>query len=110
MKGKLCKIASYLNQEEMKKFKLMLAGRGLTESMFIREMLGFDVRKRGAPKGKREQTSKTNGKKKAAAGTAKSRSLKRGAEKKGDKSSRGCVVRDELELLDFESHPIEQPG
>jgi hypothetical protein len=53
VEGKLCKISSYLDEEELRKFRLMVKARGITESMFIREMLGFDVRQRGAPKGPR---------------------------------------------------------
>lgn len=36
----------------------MVKARDLTESMFIREMLGFDVRPRGAPKGPRKKKVK----------------------------------------------------
>lgn len=58
MEGKLCKIAAYLNQEELRKFRLMVKARGLSESMFVREMLGFEIRPRGAPKGPRKNRAK----------------------------------------------------
>jgi hypothetical protein len=58
MRGKLNKIAAYQNNEELCTFKLRVMASGLTESMYIREMLSFDVRGRGAPKGKRETTGK----------------------------------------------------
>jgi hypothetical protein len=51
----LNKISSYLDDEELHKFRQMVKARGITESMFIREMLGFDVRQRGAPKGHRRK-------------------------------------------------------
>jgi hypothetical protein len=58
LEGELCKIAAYLNQEELRKFRLMVKARGLSESMFIREMLGFEIRPRGAPKGPRKNRAK----------------------------------------------------
>lgn len=83
MRGKLCKISAYLNKEELEKFRLMVKARDLTESMFIREMLGFDLRGRGAPKGQREKTGKAKSArlKKAIVGDAKSRSSKKAAGK-----------------------------
>jgi hypothetical protein len=89
MRGGLNKISAYLNDEELKLFNTWVAARGVGQSGFIREQLTFEVRPRGAPKGKREQTDKTKstGKTKAAAGAAKSRSSKRAGEKKADKSA-----------------------
>ena len=55
MKDGPYKISVYLNAEELRQFKLWVKARGLTESMYIREMLGFDVRPRGAPKGPRKK-------------------------------------------------------
>lgn len=54
MKDELCKVSAYLSPEEMKLFMRQVAARGVGQSAFIREMLGFDVRPRGAPKGKRK--------------------------------------------------------
>ena len=103
MEGKLYKISSYLNAEELGKFKQMVRGRGsLTDSMFIREMLGFDVRPRGAPKGKREKTGKTKSTRrtKATAGAEKSRSSKRAAGKKSDNSAASSEVKSQTSLFD----------
>jgi hypothetical protein len=50
-----CKISAYLSKEELKKFNLSVLARGVTQSAYIREMLGFDVRERGRPKGSRKQ-------------------------------------------------------
>jgi hypothetical protein len=51
----LCKISAYLNQEEMRDFNRSVMARGAGQSGYIREMLGFDVRQRGAPKGPRKK-------------------------------------------------------
>ena len=77
MKEKLCKISAYLNKEELRQFNLWVLARGVTQSAYIREMLGFDVRGRGAPKGPR--------KKKAA--QAKAAKSKRAEKKKGSRQS-----------------------
>jgi hypothetical protein len=100
VRGKLYKISSYLNAEELRVFKLGVKARGLTESMYIREMLSFDVRPRGAPKGKREKISKVKSAKstKPARGAAKSRSSKKAAGKKRDDSA---VKKDTKEQLSF---------
>ena len=55
MKCALNKISAYLNPEEHRTFKLRVKASGLTESMYIREMLSFDVTPRGAPKGPRKK-------------------------------------------------------
>ncbi len=49
------KISSYLDDEELRLFKLQMKARGVTESAYIREMLGFDVRRRGSPPGPRKK-------------------------------------------------------
>jgi hypothetical protein len=54
MKEAKCKVSAYLDEEEMKLFERQVAARGVGQSAFIREMLGYDVRPRGAPKGKRK--------------------------------------------------------
>lgn len=46
-----CKISAYLSEQELEKFNYQVMARGVTQSAYIREMLGFDVRPRGAPKG-----------------------------------------------------------
>lgn len=55
MGEKLYKISSYLNKEELRQFMLWVRARGVGQSGFIREQLSFDVRPRGAPKGKRKK-------------------------------------------------------
>jgi hypothetical protein len=55
MKEKLKKVSAYLNKEELRQFNLSVMARGAGQSGYIREMLGFDVRPRGAPKGPRKQ-------------------------------------------------------
>lgn len=66
MATNLHKISAYLDDAELKKFRLMIKARGdITESAFIREMLGFEVKQRGAPKGKRKQKIKETTKKKS---------------------------------------------
>jgi hypothetical protein len=52
---KLYKISSYLNKEELRQFMVWVRARGVGQSGFIREQLSFDVRPRGAPKGKRKK-------------------------------------------------------
>jgi negative regulator of replication initiation len=50
------RVSAYLTDEELRQFNLLKMARGhITESAFIREMLGFDVRPRGAPKGPRRK-------------------------------------------------------
>jgi hypothetical protein len=55
VKDGLCKISAYLNQEELRDFNRSVLAHGGTMSAYIREMLGFDPRKRGAPKGPRQK-------------------------------------------------------
>lgn len=55
MRGELYKIAAYLDKEELKLFMAQVSARGVGQSGFIREMLGFEVRPRGAPKGQRKK-------------------------------------------------------
>jgi hypothetical protein len=55
VEGKLYKISAYLNKEELRQFNLFKKARGVTQSGYIREMLGFEVRPRGAPKGPRKK-------------------------------------------------------
>jgi hypothetical protein len=51
-----CKISAYLSEEELEKFHIQRRARGdITMSGYIREMLGFDVRERGAPTGPRKK-------------------------------------------------------
>jgi hypothetical protein len=50
-----CRISAYLSEEELEKFNYWVMARGVTVSAYIREMLGFDVRGRGAPKGPRKK-------------------------------------------------------
>ncbi len=57
-----CKISAYLSKEELEKFNYQVLAHGGTMSAYIRDMLGFDVRPRGASKGprkKKEQQAKT---------------------------------------------------
>jgi hypothetical protein len=71
MKEKLKKVSAYLTKEELRQFNLSVMARGAGQSGYIREMLGFDIRPRGAPKGPRKKKSqkakavqaKTTGKK-----------------------------------------------
>lgn len=50
------RVSAYLTDEELRQFNLLKMARGrITESGFIREMLGFDVRRPGAPKGPRKK-------------------------------------------------------
>lgn len=52
------RVSAYLTDEELRQFNLQKMARGgVTESAYIREMLGFDVRRRGAPKGPRKKTA-----------------------------------------------------
>jgi hypothetical protein len=55
VKEPLCKISSYLNEEEFRDFNRSVLARGVTQSGYIREMLGFEVKPRGAPKGPRKK-------------------------------------------------------
>jgi hypothetical protein len=55
MKEKLHKVSAYLNTEELRQFNLWVKARGVTQSAYIREMLSFDIRERGAPKGPRQK-------------------------------------------------------
>ena len=55
MADDLYKISAYVNAEELRQFKLWVKARGLTESMYIREMLGFDIRRRGPQEGPRKK-------------------------------------------------------
>jgi hypothetical protein len=53
------RVSAYLTDEELRQFDLQKTARGrITESAFIREMLGFDVRRPGAPKGPRQKKGK----------------------------------------------------
>jgi hypothetical protein len=55
MREAKCKISAYLTEEERRQFEHQVLARGVTESAYIREMLGFDLRRRGAPKGPRQK-------------------------------------------------------
>lgn len=55
MEEKLHKVSAYLTKDELREFELFVKARGATQSGYIREMLGFDIRERGAPKGPRKQ-------------------------------------------------------
>jgi hypothetical protein len=62
VKAKLYKISAYLNKDELQNFMVWVRARDAGQSGYIREMLGFEVRPRGAPKGprkKKEQQAKT---------------------------------------------------
>lgn len=51
-----CKISAYLSEEELEKFNKQMMARGdVTVSGYIREMLGFDPRELGRPKGSHKQ-------------------------------------------------------
>jgi hypothetical protein len=89
MRGKLCKISAYLNKEELEKFRHMVKVRDLTESMLIREMLGFDIRPRGAPKGPRQKKQ-----------TEKSVSTKAGRSSKLKKANKSQQGKSQLTFLE----------
>lgn len=68
--GKLYKVSAYLNAEELREFNRSVLARAAGKSGYIREMLGFEVRPRGAPKGPRKK------KKPEAGATKKKRAVK----------------------------------
>jgi hypothetical protein len=90
LKVKLYKISAYLNEEELRQFKLFVKARGVTESAYIREMLGFDVRLRGAPKGPRKKKERQ----------AKPVKSKRVGKEKGSRQSTAKVRLPQLPFLD----------
>lgn len=89
MRGDLNKISAYLTDHEMEEFMRHVRMRGAGQSGLIREMLGFAVRPRGAPKGprKKKQTDKSQS-------AAKASKASKGQEKK---SAQG---KTQLSLLD----------
>ena len=90
MKVKLYKISAYLNEDELRQFKLFVKARGVTESAYIREMLGFDVRPRGAPKGPRKKKERQ----------AKPATSKRARKEKGGRQSTAKVRMPQLPFPD----------
>ena len=84
------KISAYLSEEELKKFNVQVMARGLTESMYIREMLGFDIRGRGAPKGPRKKKAQQ----------AKAAKAKQAGKEKQSRQSSAKSRLSQLSLLD----------
>jgi hypothetical protein len=84
------KISAYLNKEELRQFNLFVKARGVTQSGYIREMLGFDVRPRGAPKGPRKKK----------APQAKTTKSKRAGKEKGSRQSTAKSRMPQLPFLD----------
>jgi len=92
--GKLSKISAYLNETELSEFNRSVMARGAGQSAYIREMLGFEVRPRGAPKGPRK-------KKEPEASPPKTRAAKtKVAVKKKAERKRPAAPREQLSLLD----------
>ncbi len=50
-RAKLYPVKAYLDKEEKRLFRSWVQARGVSESAYIREMLSFEVKPRGAPKG-----------------------------------------------------------
>jgi hypothetical protein len=82
------KISAYLSEEELRDFNRSVLARGATQSGYIREMLGFDVRPRGAPKGPRKKKTQQ----------AKAVKSKRDGKENG---SRKSAAKSRLPLLPF---------
>jgi hypothetical protein len=92
--GKLYKVSAYLNAEELREFNRSVMARAAGQSGFIREMLGFEIRPRGAPKGPRK-------KKPPEAGPTKKRAAKtKAAVKKKAERKRPGAPREQLSFLD----------
>jgi hypothetical protein len=92
--GRLYKVSAYLNAEELREFNRSVIARGAGQSAYVREMLGFEVRPRGAPKGPRK-------KKPPEAGPTKKRAAKtKAAVKKKAERKRPGTPREQLSFLD----------
>jgi hypothetical protein len=76
------KISAYLDDEELRQFNLQVMARGAGESGYIREMLGFSVRHRGAPKGPRKKKEPEAGQTKKRAAKTKVAAKKKAGRKR----------------------------
>jgi hypothetical protein len=84
------KISAYLSEEELEKFNYRVMARGVTTSAYIREMLSFDIRERGAPKGPRRKKEQQ----------AKPVKSKRAAKEKGSRKSAAKLRMSQLPFQD----------
>ena len=91
MQEATCKISAYLSDEELEKFNKQMMARGrVTVSGYIREMLGFDPRGRGAPKGPRKKKAQP----------VKPVKSKRAGKEKGSRQSAAKAIMPQLPFLD----------